>query len=218
MQSLLDSKNINFKQKKKITKAGYESIYLVESNILNETECVLKVTGSTLNIYTIILKNNKLKCNCKDSFNCLINNLYCKHLCFVLIKIGKIFDDEVFSRNILFEEECVKIILRLHVNCSNDPEIIFEYLTEKFKTKKDSISIQKFQKLEEDKINIKDECPICYLELGINNNILKCPECKNYIHKECIQKWLLYNKSCVFCRSEIWIEYDDSKDNYLNIS
>ena len=86
MQSLINSKNINFKQKRKIIKAGYESIYLVEINILNDTECVLKITGSTLNIYTITLKNNKLKCNCQDSFNCFINNLYCKHLCFVLIK------------------------------------------------------------------------------------------------------------------------------------
>ena len=84
MQSLINSKNINFKQKRKIIKAGYESIYLVEINILNDTECVLKITGSTLNIYTITLKNNKLKCNCQDSFNCFINNLYCKHLCFVL--------------------------------------------------------------------------------------------------------------------------------------
>jgi hypothetical protein len=201
MQSLLDSKNINFKQKRKIIKANYESIYLVESNILNDTECVLKVTGSTLNIYTLTLKDNKLKCNCKDSFNCFINNLYCKHLCFVLIKVGKILDDEVFSRNVLTKEECIKIIQRLNVNCSNEPDIIFDCLIEKYRTKK---SIQKFQKLEEDKIDIKDECPICYLELGNDNNILKCPECKNYLHEECVQKWLLYNKSCVFCRSEIW--------------
>lgn len=216
MQALLDSKNINFKQKRKILKAGYDSIYLVESNILNDTECVLKVTGSTLNIYTITLKDNKLKCNCKDSFNCFINNLYCKHLCFVIIKIGKIFDYEVFLRNYLLEEESIKIILRLNINCSNEPDIIFEYLIKKFKTKRETISVEKFKKKVEDKINIKDDCPICYLELG-NNNILKCPECSNYIHQDCIQKWLLYNKNCVFCRNEIWKEYNEPKD-YLNIS
>ena len=216
MQSLVDSENINFKQKNKIIKAGYESIYLVEINILNDTECVLKVTGSTLNIYTITLKNNILRCNCKDSFNCFINNLYCKHLCFVLIKIGKIFDEEVFLRTILKTKECIKIINRLNSNCSNEPDIIFEYLTKKFKTKKETISEEKFKKKIENKINIKDDCPICYLELG-NNNILKCPECSNYIHQDCIQKWLLYNKNCVFCRSEIWKEYNEIKE-YLNIS
>ena len=218
MQSLINSKNINFKQKRKIIKAGYESIYLVEINILNDTECVLKITGSTLNIYTITLKNNTLKCNCQDSFNCFINNLYCKHLCFVLIKIGKIFNDEIFLRDALLEEECIKIILRLNINCSNEPDIIFNYLTEKFKIKKESISIKKFQPLDNCKINIKDDCPICYLELDNTNNTLKCPECKNYIHKECIKKWLLYNKNCALCRSEIWAEYNHIKDNYLNIS
>jgi hypothetical protein len=34
-----------------------------------------------------------------------------------------------------------------------------------------------------------------------------CPQCKNYIHKKCMDIWLETNQNCVYCRSEIFSEY-----------
>ena len=214
MQSLLESKNINFKQKNRIIKASYQCIYLVETEFVTSNEFSIKVTGSTLNIYTIILKNNKLTCNCKDSFYCIVNNLYCKHLCFVINKIGKLFEEEIFLKLFLNDYESLKIILRL--NSFNDPEISCEYLINKFKEKKEKNLYISDQFIKNDGNNLLEECPICYEKL--KNNLTKCPDCSNCIHKDCVEKWLLYNKNCVFCRSIKWKDYKKEKEKYLNIS
>jgi len=212
MQSLLDSNNINFKQKNRILKSGYQCIYLVDVEFIDH-ELILKLTGSTLNIYTVKLKNNKLKCNCQDSFYCMINKLYCKHLCFVIIKIGQLFDEDIFYRDVLNNSESFKIYLRtIQIN---DSDIVCEYLIQKYKDKKNlelKIS-ENFNK--NDGNNLLNECPICYECL--KDNLVKCPKCSNCIHRVCAENWLKYNKSCVFCRSEIWNEYKYVKD-YLNIS
>ncbi len=60
----------------------------------------------------------------------------------------------------------------------------------------------------------EQECPICCEILSCNEVssdteaiIVSCPTCKNVVHEECIRKWLKYNKSCVYCRSNSWKEF-----------
>ena len=45
----------------------------------------------------------------------------------------------------------------------------------------------------------EDECsicmdPLCYQQLVI------CPECHNYTHSKCYQKWAIKKKGCHLCR------------------
>ena len=58
--------------------------------------------------------------------------------------------------------------------------------------------------------NIQDECAICFLK-KVDNDIFKCQKCLNWIHRNCILKWLKYDNTCIYCRCDI-------KDKYLNIS
>jgi len=71
--------------------------------------------------------------------------------------------------------------------------------------------------------NLDDECIICF---EINNNkeyiLLEC--CDKYIHKSCIDKWLVAenferNKSCIYCtKSNIYIENFIKNFTNLNTS
>jgi hypothetical protein len=49
-----------------------------------------------------------------------------------------------------------------------------------------------------------DECPVCYDVLLNATPLDSCKTCKNSIHKECLQKWMQFNRTCVYCRSQ-WI-------------
>lgn len=54
------------------------------------------------------------------------------------------------------------------------------------------------------------ECCICYQKLSNKTTkILSCPDCKNVIHKKCMESWLCQSyQSCIFCRSDIWKHYN----------
>lgn len=59
------------------------------------------------------------------------------------------------------------------------------------------------------KKNDKEQsCPICCEEFNAEgvSNLLDCPQCKNSIHKECMEIWLTKNDNCVYCRKE-WADY-----------
>ena len=51
-----------------------------------------------------------------------------------------------------------------------------------------------------------------------NDKLIKCPECKNISHLECMEKWLsVGNLTCVYCRSDVWKDYgiNTSIDGYI---
>jgi hypothetical protein len=211
MLALKKSQLLSSEQKTRIDKCNYESIYLLES-IINNNDITLKLSGSTLNIYTISIYNSIISCDCPDFKKCKLKNIYCKHICFVICFIGKIYNYETFNRNILNKEELETIHSRLLDNCSNDPDIIWEYIINKYNTIKNT----------ENKFIIKElpiiesECSICFDNINNNDKLVKCPECKNVFHCECMQKWLKINKTCVLCRNDIWKQFKNNE--YLNIS
>ena len=58
--------------------------------------------------------------------------------------------------------------------------------------------------MSEKTISDEDECPICYDYLN-SGEIKSCPDCKNFVHLQCIKKWLeMRNLTCVLCRSKCW--------------
>ena len=67
--------------------------------------------------------------------------------------------------------------------------------------------------ISKNKVGIDSICSICHDEFRKplctynNNNICKCPDCGNNIHKECIERWLKINKTCPDCRSDVWKYY-----------
>lgn len=208
---------MNFLQKKRIQKIFNEQFFILDKH-MEENNIELKISGSTLNVYTIKIKDNNILCDCIDSIiNCNKNNIYCKHVCFVYIKIGKnIEDDYIFLNKKLSEQNLNKIILNLSNN-----ENVNNYLSNRY----NQLLINPDKNIFNDtNIRNKDEdCPICYNEL-IKETFLKCPICENGIHENCIKVWLKNKDTCIYCRSDIWKRFKEIKNvnlktsKYLNIS
>ena len=49
-----------------------------------------------------------------------------------------------------------------------------------------------------------DKCPICLRKIIKTSKIYYCQDCKNPIHRKCMDKYLNYKKECPICRSDIW--------------
>ena len=212
MKQLLKSKIIKNEQKERILKGSYESIYLIDVKLI-KNNFKLKLTGSTLNIYTITLDKNYLTCNCLDSKKfCLKNNLYCKHICFILLFIGKFTTENVFTFNVLSSETKIQLIKNIKHEYYPKDIVSCPYLIDKYNDKIKNNII--FKNIENN--NINSTCGVCQNEIKDNKYVLVCPKCNNLVHKKCILKWLKYNNNCVYCRDTIWKNY--SNQGYLNIN
>lgn len=208
MISLINSDLISKHQKERINKAHYQSLYLLEKKLI-ENGFEIKLTGSTLNIYTVMITNLDITCNCPDIYQCNKYNLYCKHICFVICMIGKIYSQEIFINKNLKEEDKNIIISKLLNNLFDDANILCDMLLEKYNLLKFKLNTPIEPK------NKNEECAICYNIL--DTNIYICNVCSNATHITCLDIWLKKNNSCIFCRTNINIT-NLKKSKYLNIS
>lgn len=144
---------------------------------------------------TIDTSTRKLKCNCKDFiFRSETKNIVCKHISFIIFRYSKIYSNNYINTKILSYAEFTKLTTLLKNN-----ELWNKYTLATFS------NIEKLK--DEDQ-----ECPICCEMLSCKeqenkDKIVSCPTCKNVVHEECIRKWLRYNKTCVYCRSNSWKEF-----------
>ena len=189
MNSLLNSTLISAIQKNRISKCHYQSIYLLEKT-RTYNSIILKISGSTLNIYTVTIEGLDITCDCPDSHN-KSEILFCKHN----------------------EEDKSYIIFRIF-NIAKDTNFLCDFLNEKYSNLKfKMIDDSSFSTTTR---NIDDECTICYNHMK-ESEVYTCSKCLNSVHKECLKRWLKENNICVFCRS--YINLPTNKNNsYLNIS
>lgn len=210
----------NIQQVKRVEKVYNEEYYVLDIEYKEENENILKIkiSGSKQNVYTITLDkyNNTITCDCPDmesfsqKFNCM-----CKHCCFTLLKIGKLFNEYTFNTKFISEYDFHTILNRLKkmntINSSDDLEIVNLNLKMKYlnmKTSANFVSSNEPSKtkfdMSEKTITDEDECPICYDYLN-SGEVKSCPDCKNFVHLQCIKKWLeMRNFTCVLCRSKCW--------------
>jgi hypothetical protein len=202
MNTLLNSRLLSDEQKYNIEKSFYDSFYLLDY-IFTYNGFELKITGSTLNVYSIVLKDLKLYSDCPCYTKCEKNNIRCKHICFVICYIGVIFEQKTFLKNKINVIEKLKILKRLKRNCDKDPNIISHYLVNKYHLHRPSKIINPETIVAR---NINEDCCICFKTM--DDKLYICTECNNAIHNVCFKEWLQTNTTCVFCRNNI----------YLNIS
>lgn len=213
---------LQYQQYQRLQRINKIPFFLLDNEI-SDDKIVLKISGSTLNVYTIEIneKNQNITCDCIDfQTTCILKNLYCKHICFVYRRIGQIEENNLFLNSKLPTFEYNKILDRL---CLNNSSIRNDFLSNRYLSLKDELKEveheNKFEK-EEHSRNIEDDCPICYESLK-ENKLVTCPSCNNSIHNECMKMWLKMKTTCVFCRSDIWKEFNkpfEKKSKYLNIS
>jgi len=197
----------NPQQKTRIQKVYTEEYYLLDT-MWQEDQTVLKIAGSTKNVYTVTISPNKFWCDCPDmKSHAARHGVWCKHCCFVLLKVGKWFVPETFQTKTLSEECMQQISDRLHT--VSGCEFISEELSHTFKqihlSSSSTQGTTKFD-VKERELTEEDECPICY-DVLVQGEVKSCPECKQYIHYACMLKWLETKQTCVLCRSPEWKQF-----------
>lgn len=213
-------------QRRRYEKIFWEKFYLLEKKITgkNTQFCI---SGSTANIYTITInfKDKDIFCNCPDMKNEKMceKEYICKHCCFILFKVLKCINvDEtlIFINFHLSDDEIKKIkkkIKILDINLNEDfvnLDLLNKYKNLSLKDKdrgKDNVEGTTYIP--------NDTCIICFEDfLEEKTTFLICPECRNIVHKKCIEKWInMGKKSCVYCRAKVWKNYSCSND-YKNLN
>jgi hypothetical protein len=231
-------------QSKRFIKMFNEKHYLVDYK-LSQNDIVFHISGSTQNIYTISCSNDgaegghggvhgggqkggHFSCDCPDAKSwAKKHKVLCKHICFLVLRVSKLFDiispecQTFFETHKLTPEQFQKLYEILEKKqIQND--VWNQSLTDKYNQIGNNSLSNMFSKSTKE-ISEEDECPICYdillsPEIKIND-LLSCPSCKNFVHPLCMKKWLEYNKTCVYCRSDVWSNLNKEKSGkYINLS
>jgi hypothetical protein len=213
MNSLLESVWISDAQKRRVRRITYETFYVLGVDTADIHKTIINVSGSTSNVYTVgIDENNRISCNCPDSYtNCQDFNLICKHVCFILCRVGNIFDSTIFTTSTISEQQRQILHYYLHFS-KNDTNVFNDEMTERFRNMQiNSIFVSNEAR------NLEEECPICYLKLKRDDleTLTTCPDCKNSVHRDCVTRWYSLNgiRNCIICRSEKWKYFDREYTN-----
>ena len=203
-QMIIFDRIMNDKEYAKIYLSDYTPVNMVEKKkyVIGNVK-VLGTLNSKKNIreeYTIkIFRDSPMFwCSCSDhKFNSKKNGTLCKHISFLICKVGKIFDKNIFNNNNLNNVQLNQLLDRLQ---SNDINMFKNILV---KEKYDNNNFKHFTK------TIDDNCPICFNEMteSDKDNLSSCPTCCNYIHTECVEIWLERKNTCALCRSDVWKHY-----------
>lgn len=217
-------RNISNEQYKRFHKILNEQFYLLE---FIEEELIFKISGSTQNVYSISIDKRlcTFSCNCPDmKSHCINKKCLCKHIVFILIRVLKYFDTDIYNKLKFNEDIFLPFLEKIKNTYVEDLSLTNLSLNEKYKlisdkSLKDENIMDKFSSYSFEE---GYECAICYDLLDSNEELLGCPTCKQSFHKNCFNKWLESSnyKNCVYCRSNIWKEYNKKhvkSNDYLNL-
>ena len=96
--------------------------------------------------------------------------------------------------------------LREHVTSILRNDNLYKNYYKNIESIKTNISF-KFDDIKQSSSFDDQDCPICCHALSNKKSLVSCPDCKNPIHKKCMETWLAKSKICVFCRSSKWLHY-----------
>ena len=134
--------------------------------------------------------------------HCSKKKCVCKHICFILLRVCKIYDYGYYH-NLILSSNNFKILIDKLKILQPDSDIISQDLIKKLNSLTLNFTLQK---------SICDDCCICFEEINEDTSkdtIVECPTCHNVVHNKCIDKWLSksYYKNCPYCRSDVWKSY-----------
>lgn len=168
-----------------------------------------------IKIYNILegsKQKNMFWCSCADhKFNSTKKNIMCKHICFLICKIGKFLKPEIFQTKKLSQDDLAILLTKLESTGDIWKDLNLTKIS-------NTINIDFFKQFTKE---VNDCCPICFDDLNEDNKpeLVSCPTCKNYIHSDCISVWLEQKTNCVLCKSDIWKHYKPLLNNRtLNIN
>lgn len=214
------SYNIASYQQIRIDRLSNNNIFLLD--ISKKTfDYFIKICGTTKNVYTVKISHKgfnkgKIYCDCPDGKKFYYQNVFCKHSCFVILKILKNLKDilvpSIFNV-LMFSDDQLKLIVDEldKFNIDNYKQIIDNQLIDKYNNYSEPLFDVK-------QYNKEDDCLICFDTFCLTP-VKICPTCNKIFHKKCISIWFNNSetRSCPHCRSHVWEHYG-SPVTYNNLS
>lgn len=189
------------------------------------------VLGSTGNIYQVVIAQTP-SCTCPD----FGRGKLCKHILFVYLRVLRCQPrSTIIIQKALLQEELETLfssrtpiasdvrasdeVMHVYTGTVKPPQEPISLIEEESEGEPVSAEEKKDEKLPE------GECPICFEPMDTKESVERCRTCRNYIHSDCLRRWLTQAKTCVFCRSD-WtvaktktgLVYASQVGGYLNIS
>ena len=190
--------------------AGYEA-NPIRIGRAGETEGTFGILGSmrkgiresySIKWYRLTAGKPSFWCNCPDhKFNSTRKNIVCKHICFLVTRVGRILDPAFFEgdkRLTVQQHAQLQEIVRNTAIFQSPTLPTLPTLPTPSPLQTTSIFMECRKP-----VGPEDSCPICYDGMA-GTECLNCPTCANNVHRECMEVWLERNHTCVYCRSTVW--------------
>ena len=139
-------------------------------------------------------------CSCPEhKFQSNKKNIFCKHICFLLCRVARVYSKELFETKNFTEG-----MFEAFVNAIEDNPKLMMDRTLCIPSENLASAFTEIKKA----LGDDDQCPICYDDIKSHHSNLSCPDCKNVCHKACMDIWLAQgHPTCVYCRSDVWKRY-----------
>lgn len=218
MDNIIIDQGISLKQATRYIRMMHQTFYLLDWSTIEheniDANIHFVISGSSHNLYTVKLHDNqRLTCDCPDAQSNEHDVCMCKHCCFILAKVGKVLDANVYRTGILTDDAVQNIEGAVrHLAAFVQPSPIP-------KPQSESCDLSIFAP--EGSRNIGGDCNICMELLDPNDmgNLVKCHDCNIAFHHACIQRWLERDVKCPTCRSVSWTGFiAPIEDRYQNIA
>lgn len=168
-------------------KEKYALVDFVKQEYPFEMSFTIVKIGDTSQLIIKVNENYETQCSCMDwRIRCKSFSVPCKHIYYLLTKIltYELFD---YYDNQIMKPDDFNHLVRNRINLG-----------------------VRFDVNKNDNALIDSTCLICYHDFEKNLNhkeILKCPDCHNYFHPDCMHSWLenSIRRNCPACKSEKWV-------------
>jgi hypothetical protein len=219
---------MNSRQEQRYLRIFQDRFYWLAAAI-DERSYTLNISGSTANVYTVQInrRRNQIRCDCPDGKGwARRNHCVCKHCCFVLCKVLRIYPPTIglcdleFWKTLRFTaDDMTRIDQAMQRLLQDGSKYQSEELIHRFhqlQQQHESVSFEpepsKLASIDRE----QDECLICFdllFDDKKTDQIAGCPVCKNLVHRACMDKWLKSSSSstCVYCRSDVWSRWTNNK-------
>jgi len=173
------------------------------------------ILGTSNFIYKIVINKKYQSCNCEDFMK---HKTLCKHLCFILFKLLKLYrislntsKINLIGRDSLLETKFFNEYIFPNIDWliyKNKVDNISKYLKDKLFNIKYYKDFKYFYQqyiflIYKNMEHSENDCPIC---LKQTNKGISCPICKKVFHVRCLNEWFnkIVVKKCPICRSDYW--------------
>jgi hypothetical protein len=139
-------------------------------------------------------------CSCPEhKFQSNKKQIFCKHICFLLCRVARVYNAELFTTKLFTEEMFARFVAAVE----NNANLMQDHAICRASASTTGLFTTITKAPEEG-----DSCPICFDDITVEHINVSCPDCHNNIHSECMEIWLGTGKiTCVYCRSDVWRRY-----------